>query len=63
MKCHQDFSGYSDGKKSALDAGDLGSVSLLGRSSGEGNGTSLRCSYLGDSMDRPWGHEEKDPAE
>ena len=33
-------------------AGDMGSVSGLGRSPGEGNGNSLQYSYLGNCMDR-----------
>ena len=32
------FPGGSDGKTSAYNAGDLGSIPGLGRSSGEGNG-------------------------
>ena len=42
----------SDGEESAHDAGDLGSVPALGRSSGEGNGYPLQCSCLENSMDR-----------
>ena len=37
-KANQGFPGGSDGKESACDAEDLGSVSELGRSSGEGHG-------------------------
>ena len=33
-------------------AGDVGSVTLLGRSPGEGNGKPLQYSWLGNSMDR-----------
>ena len=33
-------------------AGDMGSISGSGRSSGEGNGNSLQYSCLGNSMDR-----------
>ena len=33
-------------------AGDKGSISLLGRSSGEGNGNPLQYSCLGNPMDR-----------
>ena len=37
-------------------AGDVGSVSGLGRAPGEENGYPLRCSCLGDPMDRgAWG--------
>ena len=32
------FPGGSDGKQSACDAGDLGSIPELGRTPGEGNG-------------------------
>ena len=43
-----DFPGGSDGKESACNVRDLGSVPGLGRSPGEGNGNSLQYS----SMDR-----------
>ena len=36
----EDFRGGSDGKASAYNAGDLGSIPGSGRSSGEGNGNS-----------------------
>ena len=36
------FPGSSDGKESACDAGDLGSILGLGRSPGEGNGDPLQ---------------------
>ena len=36
-----DFPGGSDGKASAYNAGDTGSIPGLGRSPGEGNGNSL----------------------
>ena len=42
----------SVGKESACNAGDLGSISGLGRSPGEGNGNSLQHSCLENSMDR-----------
>ena len=45
--------GASDGKESACNAGDLGSIPGLGRSSGEGNGNPLRYSCLENSMNRP----------
>ena len=48
----EDFPGGSDGKVSAYSAGDLGSISGLGRSSGEGNGYPLQYSYLENLMDR-----------
>ena len=40
-------------KESACSAGDLGLIPGLGRSSGEGNGNLLQCSFLENSMDRP----------
>ena len=45
------FPGGSDGKASARNAGDLGSISRLGRSLGEGNGNPLQFSCLENSMD------------
>ena len=45
------FPGGSDGKESACNAGDLGSISVLGRSPGEGNGTPLQYSCLENPMD------------
>ena len=42
----------SVGKESICNAGDLGSISGLGRSPGEGNGNLLQYSCLEDSMDR-----------
>ena len=47
-----DFPGGSDGKESACNAGDLGSIPGLGRSSGEGNGNLLQYSCLENFMDR-----------
>ena len=46
------FPGGSDGKESAYNAGDLGSIPGLGRSPGEGNGNSLQYSCLENPMDR-----------
>ena len=46
------FLGDSDGKKSACNAGDLGSIPGLGRSPGEGNGYALQYSSLQNSTDR-----------
>ena len=46
------FSGGSDGKESACNAGDLGSIPGSGRSPGEGNGNPLQYFCLGNSMDR-----------
>ena len=45
------FPGGSDGKASAYNAGDPGSVPGLGRSSGEGNGHPLKYSCLENPMD------------
>ena len=42
----------SFGKESACNAGDLGSIPELRRSSEEGNGNPLQYSYLGNPMDR-----------
>ena len=47
------FPGGSDGKESACNVGDLGSVPGSGRSPGEGNGNPLQYSCLGNLMD--WG--------
>ena len=46
------FSGSSDGKESACDVGDQGSIPGLGRYPGEGNGNPLQYSCLGNPMDR-----------
>ena len=48
----EDFPAGSDGKESACNAGDLGSIPGLGRSSGEGNGNPLQYSCLENSTDR-----------
>ena len=45
------FPGGSDGKASAYNLGDLGSIPGLGRSPGEGNGNPLQYSCLENSMD------------
>ena len=45
------FSGGSDGKESACNAGDLGLIPGLGRSPGEGNGNPLHYSCLENPMD------------
>ena len=44
------FPGGSDGKVSACNEGDLGSIPGLGRSPGEGNGNPLQYSCLGNSV-------------
>ena len=49
------FTGFldsSDGKASAYNAGDVGSIPGLGRSPGEGNGNPLQYSCLENYMDR-----------
>ena len=46
------FPGGSDGKASAYNAEDLGSIPGSGRSSGEGNGNPFQDSFLENSMDR-----------
>ena len=46
------FPGGSDGKESAYNAGDPGSIPELGRSLGERNGYPLQYSFLKNSMDR-----------
>ena len=46
------FSGGSDGKESALNVRDLGSIPGSGRFPGEGNGKPLQYSCLENSMDR-----------
>ena len=45
------FPGGSDGKASACNAGDPGSIPGLGRSPGEGNGNPLQYSCLENPMD------------
>ena len=66
--------GFLDGsavKNLPANARDAGLIPGLGRSPGEGNGTQLQYSCLGNSMDRrawratysPWGHRELDTTE
>ena len=45
------FPGGTDGKESACNGGDLGSIPGLGRSPGGGHGNPLQYSCLGES---PW---------
>ena len=70
--CTQDkrgFPGGSDGKESACNAGDPGSIPGLGRSPGEGNGNPLQYSGLKNLMNRslviysPWNCKELDMTE
>ena len=55
----------SDGKESACNAGDLGSIPRSGRSPGEENGNPLQYSCLENSMDRgsPRDRKESDMTE
>ena len=46
------FTGGSEGKESACNAGDLGSIPGLGRFPGEGNSYPLQYSVLENSIDR-----------
>ena len=48
---HLKVPGSSEGKEPAYNAGDLGSILGLGRSSGEGKGYPLQYSGLENSMD------------
>ena len=47
------FPGSSDGKVSACNAADVGSIPGLGRSPGEGNGNPLQYSCLENSTEKP----------
>ena len=49
--CIWDFPGGSDGKASAYNEGDSGSIPGSGRSLGEGNGNPLQYSCVENSMD------------
>ena len=51
MRYNRVFSGGLDGKESARNAGDPGSISGLGRCPGEGNGNPLQYSCLENPMD------------
>ena len=62
-KSHLGFPGDSAGKESACNAGDLGLIPRLGRSSGEGRGYPLPYSGLENSLDSPWDHKESDTTE
>ena len=50
-----DFPGGLEGKPSAYNAGDLGSIPESGRSPGEGNGNPLQYSCLENPMGEPGG--------
>ena len=53
-QCHllMGFPGGSDGKESACNVADPGSIPGSGRSSGEGNGYPLQYDCLGNFLDR-----------
>ena len=53
----------SSGKESACYAGDLGLISSVGRSPGEGKGHLFQYSGLENSMHCPWGCKELDMTE
>ena len=55
-KIYLDFPGGLDGKASAHNVGDLGSIPGLGRYPGEGNGNPLQYSCLENPMDRGGTH-------
>ena len=60
------FPGGSDGKESVSNSEDLGSVSGLGRSPGEGDPVFLPGKFHGQRSlvgYGPWGHEELDMSE
>ena len=63
------FPGGSDGKESACNAGDTGSIPGLERSPGEDNSNPLQYSRLENPTERslagysPWDHEESDTTE
>ena len=64
------FPGGSDGKESACNVGDLGSILGLGRSPGGGHGNPLQYSCLENPHEprslvgySPWGHKESDMTE
>ena len=57
--------GGSAGKESACNVGDLGSISELGRSPGEGKGYHIPVFWPGEfhRLYSPWGHKESDTTE
>ena len=52
LSIQTDVPGGSDGKESACNVGDPGSIPRLGSSPGEGNGYPLQYSCLENSMNR-----------
>ena len=65
IKVMTGFTGGSDGKESACNAGDAGSLPGLGRSHREGNDNPLQYSCLGNPKYRGawWGRKESDMTE
>jgi len=70
MPLHWGCPGGSDGKESACDAGDLGSIPGLGRSPGGGHGNPLQYSCLENPLEQrslagcsPWRRKESDTTE
>ena len=68
--CRRGFPGSSDGKESACNAGDLGSIPGLGRSLGEGKGNPLQYTCLENPCGQRslggyslWGRKELDMTE
>ena len=59
------FPGGSAGKESACSAEDLGSISGLGRSAGEGKGYPTPVFWPGEfhGLSSQWGHKELDTTE
>ena len=66
MSVNWGFPGGSEVKASACNAGDLGSIPMLGRSPGEGSGNPFQYSCLENPMDGGpcgWGRKESDTTE
>ena len=70
LLCDLSFPGGSDGKESACDARDLGSIPGLGRFPGEGNDNLLQFFWLENPHGQrslagysPWSHKELDMTE
>ena len=59
------FPDGSEGKESACNEGDLGSIPVLGRSPGEGKGYPLQIFWPGEfhGLYSPWGRKESDTTE
>ena len=53
------FPGGSDGKESAYNARDLGSIPGSGRSPGEGKGSPRQYSCLGNRTEKPAGYRPR----